>query len=105
MNGGMLLAADGRRLSKRDKDLDLGELRKRVTPEQLIGTLAYAGGLIDQKCAVSARELAKEFTWDRLKGDSIYLPANLGSCILRGHGDIVGDFAGGKRSFTHKKIL
>ena len=71
----MLLAPDGRRLSKRDKDLDLGELRKRVTPEQLIGTLAYAGGLIDQKCAVSARELAKEFTWDRLKGDSIYLDA------------------------------
>ena len=25
--------------------------------------------------------------------------------ILRGHGDIVGDFAGGKRSFTHKKLL
>ena len=25
--------------------------------------------------------------------------------ILRGHGDIVGDFAGGKRSFTHKNLL
>ena len=25
--------------------------------------------------------------------------------ILQGHGDIVGDFAGGKRSFTHKKIV
>ena len=71
----MLLAPDGRRLSKRDKDLDLGELRRRITPEQLIGTLAYASGLIDQKCAISARELAQEFSWSRLKGDSIFLDA------------------------------
>ena len=69
----MLLAPDGRRLSKRDRDLDLGELRKRVTPEQLIGTLAFAAGLIDKKEAVSARELAGEFSWEKLKGDSIYL--------------------------------
>lgn len=25
--------------------------------------------------------------------------------ILRGHGDIVGDFAAGRRSFTHQKLL
>ena len=71
----MLLAPDGRRLSKRDKDLDLGELRKRISPEQLIGTLAFASGLIDRNCPISARELAGEFSWDRLKGDSIYLDA------------------------------
>ena len=71
----MLLAPDGRRLSKRDKDLDLGELRKGVTPEQLIGTLAFAGGLIDRKCTISAKELAGEFSWQKLKGDSIYLDA------------------------------
>jgi glutamyl-tRNA synthetase len=69
----MLLAPDGRRLSKRDRDLDLGQLRQRVSPEQLIGTLAFASGLIDQNRAISARELAGEFTWDKLKGDSIYL--------------------------------
>ena len=69
----MLLAPDGRRLSKRDRDLDLGELRKRVTPERLIGTLAHAAGLIDKKEAISARELAGEFAWEKLKGDSIYL--------------------------------
>ena len=71
----MLLAPDGRRLSKRDKDLDLGELRKHITPEQLIGTLAYSAGLIDKKSALSAAELAKEFQWKKLKGDSIYLDA------------------------------
>ena len=69
----MLLAPDGRRLSKRDRDLDLGELRKRISPEQLIGTLAFASGLIDRNAAISCRELAQEFTWEKLKGDSIYL--------------------------------
>ena len=69
----MLLAPDGRRLSKRDRDLDLGELRKRITPETLIGTLAFAAGLIDQNTAISSRELAAEFDWSRLRGDAIYL--------------------------------
>jgi len=72
----MLMAPDGRRLSKRDRDLDLGELRKRITPEQLIGTLAFASGLIDRNSAISAKELAGEFRWDKLKGDSIYLNAD-----------------------------
>ena len=71
----MLLAPDGRRLSKRDKDLDLGELRKHMAPEALIGNLAYAAGLIEKFEPVSARELAKEFRWNKLKGDSIYLDA------------------------------
>ena len=69
----MLLAPDGRRLSKRDKDLDLGVLRQRITPEALIGTLAYASGLIERNEAISARELASIFSWEKLKGDAIYL--------------------------------
>ena len=69
----MLLAPDGRRLSKRDHDLDLGELRKRITPEGLIGTLAFSAGLIDRNESISAKELASEFAWDRLKPESIYL--------------------------------
>ena len=71
----MLLAPDGRRLSKRDRDLDLGDLRRHVTPEALIGTLAFASGLIDRNVPVSAKELAGNFSWERLKGDSIYLNA------------------------------
>ena len=72
----MLLAPDGRRLSKRDKDLDLGVLRQRITPEKLIGTLAFAAGLTDRNEAVSARELAAHFSWDKLSGDSIYLDSS-----------------------------
>ena len=56
-----------------DRDLDLGELRKRMTAAELIGHLAFAAGLIEKDAPISAAELAGEFTWDRLKGDSIYL--------------------------------
>ena len=69
----MLLAPDGRRLSKRDKDLDLGQLQKYTTPEAVLGILAHAAGIIDRSQPVSAAELAKEFTWDQVKGDAIYL--------------------------------
>lgn len=71
----MLLAPDGRRLSKRDKDLDLGQLRLRMTPETLIGKLAFAAGLTDTGAPISAKELATTFTWDKLKGNAIYLNA------------------------------
>ncbi len=69
----MLLDADGRRLSKRDKDLDLGQLRKNLSAQELLGWLAYSAGLIDKKQAVSARELVGEFSWDKLKKEDILL--------------------------------
>ena len=69
----MLLAPDGRRLSKRDRDLDLGQLRKHLTPERLLGVLAFSAGLTDKKQEVSARELASIFSWERIKGDNICL--------------------------------
>lgn len=67
----MLLSPEGRRLSKRDRDLDLGELKKRWSPEQLIGFLAHACGLIPQWEAVSPRELIGEFSWDKIRRDDI----------------------------------
>ena len=72
----MLLAPDGRRLSKRDKDLDLGVLRQRITPESLIGTLAFAAGLTETQAPISAAELASVFSWENLHGDAIYLDAS-----------------------------
>ncbi|HBO62457.1 MAG TPA: tRNA glutamyl-Q(34) synthetase GluQRS, partial [Olsenella sp.] len=43
----LLVAPDGRRLSKRDRDLDLGVLRERgVAPERIVGALAAAAGLV-----------------------------------------------------------
>ena len=69
----LLLAPDGRRLSKRDKDLDLGVLRQRMSAETLIGSLACTAGLIEKPETISARELATVFSWDKLKKDNIYL--------------------------------
>ena len=69
----MLLAPDGRRLSKRDKDLDLGVLRTRMTPEELLGRLAAAAGILDRAEAVSAVELSGEFSWNKVSGQAIYL--------------------------------
>ena len=76
----MLLAPDGRRLSKRDRDLDLGILRQRLTREALLGALAFAAGLIDQEVSVSLNDLTKEFSWKKLSGDHIFLdPTRLGN--------------------------
>ena len=76
----MLLAPDGRRLSKRDRDLDLGILRQRLTREALLGALAFAARLIDQEVSVSLKELTKEFSWKKLSGDHIFLdPTRLGN--------------------------
>ena len=69
----MLLAPDGRRLSKRDKDLDLGYLRTHTTPEKLIGVLAHSAGLLEQPVPISAKELASLFSFEKIRGDAIYL--------------------------------
>ena len=69
----MLLAPDGRRLSKRDKDLDLGYLRAHTTPEKLIGVLAHSAGLLEQPVPISAKELASIFSFEKIRGDAIYL--------------------------------
>ena len=69
----MLLAPDGRRLSKRDKDLDLGYLREHTTPEKLIGVLAHSAGLLEQPVPISAKELASIFSFEKIRGDAIYL--------------------------------
>ncbi len=69
----LLVAPDGRRLSKRDRDLDLGVLRRRLKPEGLIGILACSAGLLEKPIPISAGELAAEFSWEMLKHQDICL--------------------------------
>ena len=69
----MLLSSDGRRLSKRDRDLDMGALRQHCSAAYILGQLAYAAGILDKAQPVSAAELAKEFTWDKLRKTDIYV--------------------------------
>ena len=74
----LLLAPDGRRLSKRDLDLDLGRLRRSLSPEQLIGSLAASCGLLEQFVPISAAELSGVFSWEKLKKEDIYVREDLG---------------------------
>lgn len=62
----LLVATDGRRLSKRDGDLDLGRLRQSLTPQALLGVLACAAGLQPEPEPQSAQALAADFRWDRV---------------------------------------
>ena len=69
----MLMAPDGRRLSKRDMDMDLSFLQKNTQPEKILGLLAHSAGFIDRLCAISARELTEEFSWEKLGKENIFL--------------------------------
>ena len=72
----LLMAPDGRRLSKRDKDLDLGRLRASCTPEKLLGVLAHSAGITEKPEDISAKELASVFTWESLRQEDILLDAS-----------------------------
>lgn len=67
----LLVDDQGRRLSKRDRDLDLGELRKTHTAPQLLGKLAYAAGILPTCRPVTAKELVGEFDWDKIRRENI----------------------------------
>ena len=63
----LLVAPDGRRLSKREKDLDLGALRERgVRPERIVGTLAATVGFCEENDDVTPQELVPCFSWDKI---------------------------------------
>lgn len=62
----LLCNTAGQRLSKRDKSLDMGCLRQRFTPNQIIGLLAHAAGLQPTPDAVSVQSLVKTFSWNKV---------------------------------------
>ena len=73
----LLLAPDGRRLSKRDGDQSLENLRARYTPQEIIGKLAYVCGLQDTPAPASPQELVPGFSWDKVPKQDILLPEGL----------------------------
>ena len=70
----LLLSPDGRRLSKRDGDLDMGALRARYAPEELTGLLACWAGLLPRPEPVNPRELVGGFCWDKVPKRDVYVP-------------------------------
>ena len=64
----LLVAADGRRLSKRDHDCGMDELRERFgSPEALLGYIAHLAGIAPDAKPRSAAELVKLFSWDAIR--------------------------------------
>ena len=62
----LLLAPDGRRLAKRDRDQELGELQSRYTASELVGRLAHLAGLIPEPVPITPAELVPLFSWEKL---------------------------------------
>ena len=67
----MLLAPDGRRLSKRDRDMDIGAIRTKISPEALLGLLGHTAGLLPKNAPISAKELASTFSWENVRKEDI----------------------------------
>lgn len=67
----LLVAPDGRRLSKREADLDLGHLRRSYSPWELIGILAYSCGLLPEYAPIAPSRLVPHFHWDKISPGDI----------------------------------
>lgn len=67
----LLLAPDGRRLSKREGDLSLRALSKRYRSQEIVGLLAHWAGLLDTPRPVDPGDLIPEFSWERVPQQDI----------------------------------
>ena len=68
----LLCNAEGQRLCKRDKSMDLGYLRdKGTTPQEIIGLLAHYAGLIEQPYSANPEELLTLFSWNKVPTEDI----------------------------------
>lgn len=70
----LMVSPSGRKLSKREGDLNMESLRKRYTPEGLTGVLACLCGLIERPESVSPRELVGNFDWNKVAREDVILP-------------------------------
>lgn len=62
----LLCNRDGQRLSKRDASLSMESLRKKYTPDQLIGLLAYYAGILTEPEPCKPSDLLPIFNWEKL---------------------------------------
>lgn len=70
----LLMDAQGRRLAKRDKDLDLSTLSRRFTPADILGMLAASAGIIEENRPMTLKQLIPLFRWEKVKRGDIRLP-------------------------------
>lgn len=76
-HGPLLVADAGRKMSKRDGDLNMEALRTRNTPEELCGKLAYLAGILPEPVPTKAADLVPLFSWENVKKSDIPLPGDL----------------------------
>ena len=67
----LMSAQSGARLSKRDKSLDMGELRKRYSAEEILGLLGYYAGIIPENRKATLSELLEKFEWNNIPKQNI----------------------------------
>ncbi len=65
----LLCNPSGVRLSKRDKGISMSEVRNSSTAEEIIGRLAYYGGIIPEVAPCKASELVDIFDWNNISSD------------------------------------
>lgn len=74
----LLLAPDGRRLSKRDRDVSLEALEEKgLTGPEIVGRLAFLAGLLDRPEAAQPQDLLPVFAWDKVPWEDVCLPPGL----------------------------
>lgn len=74
----LLTDPDGRRLAKRDGDLEIGALRRRYgDPRPLVGILAYLAGQLPKPEPISAQELLPFFEPKKIPLRNIVAPREL----------------------------
>lgn len=73
----LLLNQDGRRLSKRERDISLEELSKRHAAEEIVGRLAYLAGLNPTAEAGTPASFIPAFSWTRIPVEDIRIPTEL----------------------------
>lgn len=62
----LICNGSGLRLSKRDSSLSMEELRRRHSPEEIIGLVARLAGLQDDPAPCRARDLISRFDWTKI---------------------------------------
>ena len=73
----LLMDWEGRRLAKRDRDLDLTALSRRFSVQELLGKLAYSAGLLAEERPAAMEELIDSFDWAKVKREDMRLPRSL----------------------------
>lgn len=67
----LLTGESGERLSKRDRSLDMGALRQRYKPQEIIGRIAALAGLLPREEPVTPQELIGVFEWEKVPKEDI----------------------------------